>query len=220
MILHFVLFAVWGQFIFLNPHHAIAVDNQETPKTVLFLGDSLTAGLGLDPSEAYPSLIEQKLKAAGMPFRVINAGVSGDTSADGLRRLDWILRGRVDVAVIALGANDGLRGLPVDECERNLLAVVDKIREKNPAVKIVVAGMLIPPNMGASYMREFRDMFPRVAEKRQAVLIPFLLKGVAGISSLNLGDGIHPTAEGQKIMAETAWKVLEPILRTTQQASQ
>ncbi len=184
-----------------------------TTKTVLFYGDSLTAGYGLDPDEGYPALIQKKIDAAGLPWRVVNAGLSGETTAGGLRRLDWILRQKIDVFVLELGGNDGLRGIAPDVTRENLQAMIDRIRAKYPDVTIVIAGMQIPTNMGPDFAEAFARIFPEVAEKNRAVLIPFLLEGVGGIPELNLPDGIHPTAEGHRIVAETVWRHLAPVLR-------
>jgi acyl-CoA thioesterase-1 len=187
--------------------------NEDDPKMVLFLGDSLAAGYGLQASQAFPSLIQQKVDGLNWNFKVINAGLSGDTSAGGLRRIDWLLRGRVDVLVLELGGNDGLRGIDLASTRANLQGIIDKVKAKNPRVKIVVAGMMVPPNLGQDYSRRFQQMYPELARANQAVLIPFLLEGVAGDSKLNLPDGIHPTAEGHKLVAETVWKHLRPVLQ-------
>jgi acyl-CoA thioesterase-1 len=178
---------------------------------VVFLGTSLTAGLGLDPAEAYPALIQQKLDAAGLPFRVVNAGESGSTSAGGLRRLDWLLQQPVRILVIELGANDALRGQDLEATRRNLQAIMDRARAAYPDIEIVIAGMQAPPNLGESYTRQFRDLFPELARRNRAALIPFLLEGVAAVPRLNQADGIHPTAEGQRIIAENVWRVLRPV---------
>ncbi|HEX7518161.1 MAG TPA: arylesterase [Chthoniobacterales bacterium] len=182
-------------------------------KTVVFLGDSLTAGLGLPPSEAFPALIAEKIRAAGLPFEIQNAGLSGDTSAGALRRVDWLLQRPIDVLVIELGGNDGLRGLPIKSLKSNLQAIIDKVKTKNPAVKIVIAGMQIPPNLGAEYAANFTRVFAELARENNAVLIPFLLEGVGGDRDLNQHDMIHPTAAGHRIVAELVWRTLEPILR-------
>jgi acyl-CoA thioesterase-1 len=180
---------------------------------VLFLGTSLTAGYGLEESEAYPALIQQKLDSAGLRYRVINAGESGETSAGGLRRIDWLLRQPVAVLVLELGANDGLRGQDVDALRANLQAIIDRTRAAHPDARIVVAGMESPPNMGSAYTSAFRAVFPEVARANDAVLIPFLLDGVAAVPELNQADGIHPTAEGQRMVADIVWRYLEPVLR-------
>jgi acyl-CoA thioesterase I len=184
------------------------------PKIILFLGDSITAGYGLDPSQAYPALIQEKIDAKRWQFKVVNAGQSGDTSAGGLSRMDWLLRSPVDVLVLELGGNDGLRGLPVETTKKNLQAIIDRTRSKYPAAKIVLAGMMVPPNMGRDYGQKFEAIFRDIAKKNQAALIPFVLEGVGGVRDLNLSDGIHPSAKGQEIVAANVWKVLEPVLRS------
>ena len=181
-------------------------------RTMLFFGDSLTAGYGLDPDEAFPALIQRKLDASGRAWRVVNAGLSGETTAGGLRRLDWILRQPVDIFVIELGGNDGLRGIDPQASRSNLEAMIQRIRERYPDVKVVLAGMQMPTNMGPEYTREFAAMYPTLAQKHPITLIPFLLEGVGGVPGLNLPDGIHPTAEGHKIVAETVWRALQPLL--------
>jgi acyl-CoA thioesterase-1 len=182
-------------------------------KTVVFLGDSLTAGLGVQPAEAFPALIAEKIHAARLPFEIQNAGLSGDTSAGALRRIDWLLQRPIDVLVIELGGNDGLRGLPVKSLKANLQSIVDKVKAKNPAVKIVIAGMQIPPNLGAEYAANFERVYADLARENNAVLIPFLLEGVGGHRDLNQQDMIHPTAAGHRIVADLVWRTLEPILR-------
>jgi len=183
-------------------------------RTIVFFGDSLTAGYGLaDPStEAYPALIQEKIAGAGLNWRAVNAGLSGETTSGGLRRVDWILRQPVDIFFLALGANDGLRGIDPGVSRSNLQKIVDRVRNKNPAVKLVLAGMQMPPAMGRDFSREFEKMFPEVAEKNHAVLVPFLLERVGGQIDLNQADRIHPTAKGHAIIAETVWKVLRPLL--------
>lgn len=182
------------------------------PKVILFYGDSLTAGYGLSTEEAFPAVIEKKLAQKGKPVRVVNAGLSGETSAGGLNRLDWVLKQPVDVFVLELGANDGLRGLPLDQTQKNLQLIIDKVVAKYPKAKIVIAGMLVPPNMGPDYTASFRKIFPELAKKNKATLIPFLLQDVAGNEKLNIADGIHPNVEGHKIVAENVLKVIEPLL--------
>ena len=182
------------------------------PQTILFFGDSLTAAYGLDVSEGYPAIIEAKIKEAGLEWDVFVGAVSGDTSAGGLSRINWMLQRKVDLFVLALGANDGLRGTDTAATYTNLQKIIDRVRTKYPDVKIVIAGLLMPPSHGAAYQEKFAAIFPTLAEENDAALIPFLLEGVAGVRSLNLPDGIHPTAEGQKILAENVWKVLEPLL--------
>jgi acyl-CoA thioesterase-1 len=185
----------------------------EEKGTILVLGDSLSAGYGLDPAQAYPALLQGKIEQQGFDFRVINAGVSGDTSAAGARRISWLLRRKVDVLILELGANDGLRGIDLDSTKRNLQAIIDTTRDHSPGARIVIAGMQVPPNLGPRYTEQFRSLFVELAEDNGAHLIPFLLKGVGGKPELNLPDGIHPTAEGHQIIAETVWVTLEPILR-------
>jgi acyl-CoA thioesterase-1 len=182
------------------------------PKTVLFFGDSLTAGYGVEPDEAYPALIQRKIDQAGLPWRVVNAGLSGETTSGGLRRLDWILRQHVDIFVIELGGNDGLRGIAPALTRSNLTAMIARIRQRYPDVRVVVAGMQLPTNMGLEYTREFAAIYPEVARTGHAVLIPFLLDRVGGVPSLNQADGIHPTAEGHQIVADTVWRTLQPLL--------
>jgi acyl-CoA thioesterase I len=184
------------------------------PRVVLFLGDSITAGYGLDPSQAFPALIQQKIDAQRWNFKVINAGQSGDTSAGGLGRMDWLLKNKIDVLVLELGANDGLRGLPVENSKKNLQAIIDRTKDKYPEAKVIVAGMKVPPNMGGDYGRKFEAVFVDLAKNNNAPLIPFILEGVGGLPELNLADGIHPTAKGHEIVAANVWKVLEPVLRS------
>ncbi|WP_246343585.1 arylesterase [Adhaeribacter radiodurans] len=181
-------------------------------KTILFFGNSLTAGYGLQPSEAFPALIQKKIDSLDLPYKVINAGLSGETTAGGKNRIDWILKQPVDVFVLELGANDGLRGIPPQSTKDNLQAIVDKVKAKYPNVKIVLAGMEIPPSMGGAYAAQFRVVFRQLAEKNNLSFIPFLLEGVAGERSLNQGDGVHPTAQGQKILAENTWQILKDVL--------
>ena len=204
------LFFVCFVSCLVSPLSAGAVET----KTLLFFGDSLTAGLGLeDPSaQAFPALIQKKLDDAGLPWRVVNAGLSGETSAGGLRRVDWILRQRVEVFVLELGGNDGLRGLPPETTRANLQAIIDRVRAKSPTTKIVLAGIAAPPNMGADFTRAFAAIFPELAEKNGVTLIPFLLEGVGGRPELNQPDGIHPNVQGHSIVAETVWAVLKPLL--------
>ena len=180
--------------------------------TILFLGDSLTAGLGVEQAQAYPALIQEKIRQKNLPYEVINAGVSGDTTAGGVARLDWILQKKIDVLVIALGANDGLRGLPVAQMKANLQAIIERVKAKNPTVKIVLAGMRMPPNMGGEYSEAFQEAYGDLARENNVALIPFLLEGVGGHDGLNQADHIHPTAAGHQVVAENVWRVLEPLL--------
>ncbi|MBM3864587.1 MAG: arylesterase [Verrucomicrobia bacterium] len=184
------------------------------PRTVVFLGDSLTAGYGLaDPaSEAYPALIAERLRAARTPWKVVNAGISGDTTAGGLRRIDWTLRAPVDVLVVALGANDGLRGVDPAVTAANLRGIIERARARHPAVRILLAGMQLPPELGAAHTAAFARVFPDVAAATGSALVPFLLAGVGGNPALNLGDRIHPNAAGHAVMAATVWFLLEPLL--------
>jgi len=185
----------------------------EEPARILFFGDSLTAGYGIDSDVAYPALIQQKIDAAeGLNVKVIVGAVSGDTSAGGLRRIDWMLRQPVDVFVLALGANDGLRGIDTADTAKNLQGIIDKVSAKFPNVHIVIAGMRLPPSLGREYVDEFAAIFPSLAKENGATLIPLLLEGVGGIVRLNLPDRIHPNREGHAILAETVWEVLEPVV--------
>lgn len=181
-------------------------------KTILFYGDSLTAGYGLSPEEAFPALVEKHLTEMGSEVKVINAGLSGETTAGGLSRIDWVLRQPVDIFVLELGGNDGLRGLPLEQTRTNLQGIIDKVKSKYPKVKIVIAGMMVPPNMGPDYSAGFQKIFPEVAKKNDATLIPFLLEGVAGDKNLNQPDGIHPNQEGHQIVARNLVKVLKPMI--------
>ncbi len=193
-------------------------ENTEKPSTqdkkasIVFFGNSLTAGFGLEPEEAYPQLIQNKLDSLGFSYEVINAGLSGETTAGGVERIDWILKQPVDVFVLELGGNDGLRGIDPKETEKNLGIIIDKVRKKYPKVKILLTGMETPPNMGQGYVKDFREVFPKVAQKKEVAFMEFLLKDVGGIAKLNQPDGIHPTAEGQKIVAENVWVSLQPLL--------
>lgn len=187
-----------------------AAESQSAPR-IVFLGDSLTAGLGLPADQSYPSLIGKKLQQQGLDFAIVNAGVSGDTSAGGLRRLDWSLQGDVRALVVALGANDGLRGLPPEEMKKNLSAVIERARDRN--IPVVLAGMEAPPNFGADYTREFRQVYADLAEEYDVRFVPFMLLGVAGDASLNQSDGIHPNARGAQMVADLIWAELEPLMR-------
>jgi len=175
-------------------------------KSMIFFGDSLTAGYGLDePSLAFPGLIQAKLDSANLGYEVVNAGVSGETSSGGVERIDWILTKPVDVFILELGANDGLRGIPIESTTKNLQTIIDKVKSKNAEAKIILAGMQVPPNMGQRYSSGFKSMFAELATKNNIELIPFLLEGVGGETKLNQADGIHPTVEGHKIVAENVW---------------
>ncbi len=181
-------------------------------KRILFFGDSLTAGYGLMSSQAYPALIEQRLKERGLDYKVINAGLSGDTTAGGVYRVDRWLQEEIAVFILALGANDGLRGIPARETSQNLQEIINKVKNKNPEAKIILSGMEIPDIVPGRYAAEFRKLFREIALKNNILLIPFLLEGVVGMSHLNLRDGVHPNAEGQKLLANHTWAVLEQLL--------
>lgn len=187
-----------------------AVPAPAAERVIVVLGDSLTAGLGVAREEAYPALLEARLRREGYDYRVVNAGVSGDTSAGGLRRVDWVLRARPEIVIVALGANDGLRGLPVDALRDNLERIVRRVRAAG--ARVLLAGMRVPPNYGDEYARDFAAVFPEVARRTGVPLAPFLLDGVAGEARLNQADGIHPTAEGQRLIASRLWSHLRPLL--------
>ncbi|MCZ8021176.1 MAG: arylesterase [Cyclobacteriaceae bacterium] len=183
------------------------------PNTILFFGDSLTAGYGLSAEEAFPALLQKELRKKKKECVVINGGLSGETSAGGVSRIDWMLRQPIDVFVLELGANDGLRGLPIEQTEKNLQSILDKVKKKNPNARLVIAGMMVPPNMGEDYSAKFKKIFPALARRNNATLIPFLLEGVAGNEKLNQPDGIHPTAEGHTIVAKHILPFIEPLVK-------
>lgn len=189
------------------------INSSNRVKTILFFGNSLTAGYGLNHAQSFPSRIQEKLEVTGLPYKAVNAGVSGETSAGGNYRIDTTLKGIIDVFVLELGINDGLRGTPVSETKRNLQSIIDKVKARYPQVKLVLAGMQVPPWQGQKYAEDFRRMFPDLAKKNNMALIPFLLQGVAGVRGLNLPDAAHPNAEGQKIVAKNVWAVLEDVLK-------
>ncbi|MUU77065.1 arylesterase [Winogradskyella endarachnes] len=187
--------------------------NSQT-KTILCFGDSITAGYGLDDTnDAFPAVIQQKIDSLDLNYTVINSGVSGETTAGGKGRIEWILNQSIDVFLLELGANDGLRGVALSETRANLQVIIDAVKTKSPETKIILAGMQLPPNMGQDYTTEFRQLFIDLAKKNKLEFIPFILKDVGGIAELNQKDGIHPTAEGHKILAETVWDVLEPLIK-------
>lgn len=185
------------------------LQNKQEQKTIVFFGDSITAGYGLAMEDAFPNLIQQRIDSLGLNYQVVNAGLSGEASAGGLNRIDWILRSNPDIFVLELGGNDGLRGLSIQETEANLKAMIDKVRKANPNTKIILAGMQIPPNLGQEYTKSFQEVFPKVAREKNVELIPFLLQNVGGEKELNQSDGIHPNADGHKIVAETVWSFLK-----------
>ena len=187
--------------------------------TILFLGDSLTDGYGLSRSQAYPALIAQKIRDAGLKYEVINAGVSGDTTGGGLRRINSYLNRKIDIFVLELGINDAFRGVPLEQMRSNLQDIIDRVRAKNPDVAIVIAGMQLPLYGADAYVRTFGEMFGDIAQKNNAALVPYLLAGVGGDPAMNIGDRIHPNAAGQRVLAETVWQALEPLLRKATTAS-
>lgn len=206
--------ARFPRFLLLWLAFAAAALAADAARTVVFFGDSLTAGFGLDDParEAYPARIQEKIDAAGLNWRVVNAGLSGETTSGGLRRVDWVLRQPVDLFVLALGANDGLRGVEPAYSAANLQAIIDRVRARYPRAQIVLAGMQLPPNMGGDYTRDFAAIFPELAARNRLPLIPFLLEGVGGHPELNQPDGMHPTAAGAARVAENVWPVLRPLL--------
>ena len=191
---------------------AVAAETGPT-RTVLFYGDSLTAGYGIDRDQAFPALIQARIDSLGWDFEVFNAGLSGETSAGGLRRIDWILRQKVDVFALELGANDGLRGIDLTDTRSNLQGILDRVKAKFPDVVLIVVGMQMPPNLGPDYTAEFKELYPGLAEQNGAALIPFLLEGVADRPELNLPDGNHPTVAGHKIVADNVWAPLGTLLK-------
>jgi acyl-CoA thioesterase-1 len=194
-----------------SPSTTETVSNEER-RRILFFGDSITAGYGLDPNEAFPALVQDMIDDRGWPYEAVNAGLSGETTAGGLRRIDWMLNQPVDVFVLELGGNDGLRGIPVSATRQNLLDIVDKVKTRYPETAVVVAGMRIPPNLGRQFAERFANVFPEVAEETGSTLIPFIGEDVLGRRLLVQLDGVHPTAAGHEVIAETVWKYLEPVL--------
>ncbi|MFI8378304.1 arylesterase [Leeuwenhoekiella sp. NPDC079379] len=191
------------------------VENDTTLKTILFFGDSLTAGYGLDdPDDAFPGLIQDKIDSLGISYQVVNAGISGETTSGGKNRLDWILETNIDIFVLELGANDVLRGIPVSETKANLQYIIDEVSAQKPNAKIVLTGMQLPPNLGTEYTADFKALFYDLSEKNNIALVPFLLENVGGIARLNQADGIHPTAEGHKILAANVFPILRPLLKS------
>lgn len=189
--------------------------DQDERKKIIFFGDSLTAGYGLTMEDAFPYLIQQKIDSLGLPYEVINAGLSGETTAGGANRIDWILKTNPAIFILELGGNDGLRGLSPVETKKNLEGMIEKVRKRNPDAVILLAGMQMFPNMGQDYVAEFKGTFPKVAKEKKVKLIPFLLEGVGGDEALNQADGIHPNVKGHKIVAETVWSYIKPYLKST-----
>lgn len=191
----------------------VVAETHTNTKTILFFGDSLTAGYGLeDTNDAYPAVIQSKIDSLDLDYQVVNSGVSGETTSGGLSRIDWVLKQNVDVFILELGANDGLRGIPLTETHENLQAIIDAVKQKYPEATIILAGMQLPPNLGQDYTSKFKSIFNALAEMNTLKLIPFLLKDVGGVPELNLEDGIHPNVEGQKIVANNVWAVLEQVI--------
>ncbi|HWN94129.1 MAG TPA: arylesterase [Methylomirabilota bacterium] len=189
-----------------------AFGGETARKTIVVLGDSIAAGSGVEPTEAFPSLLQEKIQAKQLPYEVVNAGVSGDTTASGVRRMPWLLKRPIDILVIELGGNDGLRGIPPEETRENIEKIIRLARETNSNIRIVLAGMQMPQNMGADYNRKFRELFPAIAKEKKTVLVPFLLEGVGGKPEFNQPDRIHPNPAGHKIVAENVWAILQPLL--------
>jgi acyl-CoA thioesterase-1 len=189
-------------------------------QNIVILGDSISAGYGVEPEEAYPSLLQEKIDRAGLPYHIINAGVSGDTSAGGLRRINWLMRQPIDILVLELGGNDGLRGISPDATYQNLQGIIDKVKKKFPEVKILIAGMRMPESMGEDYVRKFQEIFSHLAEKNKTAFLPFLLEGVGGKPELNQADRIHPTSAGHKIVAENVWRALQTLLQKEKRAAE
>lgn len=204
--LSFLVYLFMGLYLWTN-------QVEQNRKTIIFFGDSITAGYGLSMEEAYPNLIQKRIDSLGLNYEVINAGLSGEASAGGLDRIDWILEGKPDIFILELGGNDGLRGLSIEETEANLKSMIDKVRAANSNTKIILAGMQIPPNLGQDYTKAFRNVFPKVAKDKNVELIPFLLENVGGDTNLNQSDGIHPNTAGHKIVAETVWGYLSKYLK-------
>lgn len=197
-------------FIILLP---CMVYSQDSPERILFFGDSITAGYGVGEESAFPAFIQQKIDSLEWNYNAVNGGSSGETSAGGLRRIDWVLQQPVSVFVLELGGNDGLRGIDLDVTQKNLQNIIDKVESKYPDAKIIVTGMQVPPNLGPEYTRQFKEMYPELAEENDAKLIPYFLDDLGGDSELMQSDGIHPTEEGHKLLAEKVWEVLKPMLK-------
>lgn len=202
-------------FVLLNYQ---GIQAQLSPAKILFFGDSITAGYGLNPDKAFPALIQQQIDSLGLNYTVVNAGLSGETSAGGLRRVDWVLQQRVDIFVLELGGNDGLRGLNLQQTKTNLQGIIDKVKAKYPQALIVLAGMEVPPNLGANYTLEFREMYVELAQENDVLFIPFILEGVGGVPELNLPDQIHPNEEGHRKVAQHVWGYLVNVLTSSKSA--
>ncbi len=200
MLLRFMLVVLFG------------IHSYQSEKTIIFYGDSLTAGYGLAPEHAFPALVDELISDKGLNYKVVNAGVSGETSSGGVTRIDWVLNQQVDIFVLELGANDGLRGIPTEKTYDNLEKIIEKVHAKYPACKIVIVGMMVPPNMGKEYADNFSGIYPKLVKNFGSAFMPFLLTDVAGDPELNLPDGIHPNVEGHKIVAKNVMKVLDPLL--------
>jgi acyl-CoA thioesterase I len=196
-----------------KPTTTTATETQQVEKkTILFFGNSLTAAYGLDPQQGFVHLLQQRMDSLKMPYKCINAGLSGETTAAGKERVDWVLRQKVAIFVLELGGNDALRGLSTSESYKNLQGILDQVKAKYPDCKLVLSGMMAPPNLGKKYTDEFKNNYTKLAKENNLTFIPFLLEGVGGVKSLNQADGIHPTAEGNKIITETIWKTLKTVL--------
>lgn len=192
---------------------SISLPAQEAdPNRILFYGDSITAGLGVDKSQAFPALIQQKIDSAGLNYEAVNAGLSGETSAGGLRRIDWVMQREIDIMVLELGGNDALRGIDLTDTKNNLQKIIDKVVAKYPEAQIILAGMQVPPNLGQEYTQQFIRMYPQLAEENDLPLIPMIMDKVGGDEQLMQADGIHPTAEGHRIIADLIWQKLQPML--------
>ncbi|WP_231961816.1 arylesterase [Algibacter lectus] len=196
------------------PETEVETTKSTSSKKIVFFGDSLTAGYGLeDVDDAFPGIIQNKIDALGLEYSIVNSGVSGETTSGGKNRIDWVLNEEPSIFILELGANDGLRGVPLDQSKANLQTIIDAVKTKYPETIIVLAGMQIPPNMGQDYTTAFKNMFPDLAKENNLHLVPFLLEDVGGIPDLNQSDGIHPTKAGHKILAKNVWEVLQPILK-------
>ena len=199
-------------FVLLNYQ---GIHAQQSPEKILFFGDSITAGYGLNPDRAFPALIQKQIDSLGLNYTVVNAGLSGETSAGGLRRVDWVLQQGVDIFVLELGGNDGLRGLNLQQTKTNLQGIIDKVKATYPQSLIVLAGVEVPPNLGADYTLEFREMYAELAQENDVLFIPFILEGVGGVPELNLPDQIHPNEEGHRKVAQHVWGYLADVLTNT-----